>query len=126
LDLAYLTALRLEKPDNSYEWFSCYVWHFLKVKTCFLAEIWEWEDEDKNWHGYDASSCRLLEASQLCGVDKISIASLGRSYSIDLKRMVQKNEETKTERRIQRVDNSSLTGTLSFRGHNKFLGGDVQ
>lgn len=75
-----------------------------------LAEIWEWEDEHSNWHNYSAGTCRLLKACRLCGVDKVSIRSLGRSYSIDLKYMVQINSETKTERKIRNVDLSSQPG----------------
>ena len=76
----------------------------------FIAEVWEWEDEHKDWHGYGTSSCRLLEASHLCGVNNVSITSLGRTYTIDLKRMVQTNDETKMERNVRKVDASTLAG----------------
>lgn len=88
-----------------------------QVASCFVililvctAELWEWEDEHAKWHGYDASTCRLLEASYLCGVNSVSISSMGRSYTVNLKRLVQVNDATKTERKIRRVNTSSLAG----------------
>lgn len=75
-----------------------------------LVEVWEWEDEGKTWHAYKAGHCRLLEAAKLNDLDRVSITSVGRDYTVDLKHMVQINDETKTERTIRRIDTSSLAG----------------
>ena len=87
------------------------------VCSCFVilmlvctAEVWEWEDEHTKWHGYDASTCRLLEACHLCSVNSVSISSMGRDYTVDLKNLVQVNDATKAEQKIRRVDTSSLAG----------------
>ncbi|XP_065908564.1 poly [ADP-ribose] polymerase 2-like isoform X2 [Dysidea avara] len=71
------------------------------------SEVWEWEDEGKTWHAYKAGHCRLLEAAKLCDLDEVSISSVGRDYTVDLKRMVQINDESKTERNVRRIDTSS-------------------
>jgi len=84
-------------------------WYLLFV-LILLAEVWEWEDEGKTWHAYKAGHCRLLEASKLCGLDEVSITSVGRDYTVDLKRMVQINDETKAERTIRRIDTSGSAG----------------
>lgn len=87
-----------------------YILQLFCYSNACTAELWEWEDEHSKWHGYNAGTCRLLEASHLCSVNTVNTSSMGRSYTVDLKRMVQVNDTTKMERNIRRVDTSSLAG----------------
>lgn len=97
------------------------VWHILhKTFLYALAEVWEWEDELGSWHSFTASLSRLLEASHLCSVDNVSFTSMGKGYTVDLKRMIQVENGTKTERNIQRVDISTQAGNQILGGHEIF------
>ncbi|KAM9330785.1 poly [ADP-ribose] polymerase 2 [Gastrophryne carolinensis] len=63
---------------------------------------WQWQSDEDSWVSYDADTCALLE-NAFHGDEKLVSLSLGgRPYTVDLGAMVQKNNQTKHERLVQR------------------------
>ena len=46
--------------------------------------VWQWQDDRGAWHTYGYNDCRQIEAAFLAGEGEVSLASGGRSFSVNL------------------------------------------
>ena len=65
------------------------------------AGVWEWQDENEKWNTYSPTIQRLLEACDLCGVEKREFEAAGRNYRINLSNKKQVNVDTSVERKVR-------------------------
>ncbi|CAK1548387.1 unnamed protein product [Leptosia nina] len=64
---------------------------------------WQWRDDRGVWRSYSWAECRALEAGASAGEEEVCLATLGRSYTVDLTTMQQLNDHTGTARPVQRL-----------------------
>ncbi|XP_045486330.1 E3 ubiquitin-protein ligase TRIP12 isoform X3 [Pieris rapae] len=64
---------------------------------------WQWRDDRGVWRCYSWAECRALEAGVSGGEEEVCLATLGRSYTVDLTAMQQLNDHTGTARPVQRL-----------------------
>ncbi|CAG4963376.1 unnamed protein product [Parnassius apollo] len=64
---------------------------------------WQWRDDRGVWRSYSWAESRALEAGAAGGEEEVCLATLGRSYTVDLTAMQQLNDHTGTARPVQRV-----------------------
>ncbi len=66
--------------------------------------VWEWEDEHGHWNPYDTNSTLLLELGRgkKEKTVEIHVEAFDRDYTIDLKNMVQTNNDTGVKRNVRR------------------------
>lgn len=77
------------------------------------AVTWQWRDDRGLWHAYTNIDSRIIEAAHQSGEDEISLTTMGRTYTIDFDSMQQINEDTGTNRPVQRRVNYTGTGSTS-------------
>ena len=77
--------------------------------------VWERQDGDGTWVGFSESSCRQLQAAQLCGVEEVMVSVEGKSSHVDL-RVMEKEEEKGLRRPVRCVppDSSTPSGENSL------------
>ena len=66
---------------------------------------WQWRDDRGTWHNYSTIDSRMIEAAHLNSEDEFSLSTLGRTYTVDFHSMQQINEDTGTNRPVQRKIN---------------------
>ena len=86
--------------------------------------MWEWQDENGQWMKYDIQATRDLENahSQVGGAsvrgarrkNQVAITTGGRSYTVDIGKMEQKNNETGVVRNIRRLSSTAKGLNLKF------------
>ncbi|CAI8050123.1 Poly [ADP-ribose] polymerase 2 [Geodia barretti] len=84
---------------------------------CSSLAVWEWQDENGQWMKYDIQATRDLENahSQVGGAsvrgarrkNQVAITTGGRSYTVDIGKMEQKNNETGVVRNIRRLSSTA-------------------
>merc|ERR1719447_2608772 len=72
--------------------------------------VWQWQDDRGAWHTYGYNDCRQIEAAFLAGEGEVSLASGGRSFSVNLTSRHEIREESGTARPVQRLLTSALAG----------------
>ncbi|XP_006818261.1 poly [ADP-ribose] polymerase 2-like isoform X2 [Saccoglossus kowalevskii] len=65
--------------------------------------VWQWQDEKNKWNPYNVKNTVVIEASHKAGSDNVGIEALRRTYTIDLKKMEQINDDTDVTRKIERL-----------------------
>ncbi|CAF0896210.1 unnamed protein product, partial [Didymodactylos carnosus] len=71
--------------------------------------LWQWQDDRGQLHPYSIQDSRIIEQAWQQEEEEISLSTMGRSYTIDFTVMQQINEETGTQRFIQRKVNPLAT-----------------
>lgn len=51
--------------------------------------LWQWRDDRGVWHSYSWIDSKIIEAAYHSGEDELSLATMGRTYTIDLNAMQQ-------------------------------------
>ncbi|XP_038209135.1 E3 ubiquitin-protein ligase TRIP12 isoform X3 [Zerene cesonia] len=74
---------------------------------------WQWRDDRGVWRCYSWAECRALEAGAAAGEEEVCLATLGRSYTVDLTAMQQLNDHTGTARPVQRLPPASAPGAAA-------------
>ena len=100
--------------------------HFLPL--LYIPE-WEWQNENGQWIKYDIQITRDLEnvhsqvgetSSSVRGgrrrKNQVAITAAGRSYTVDIAKMEQKNSETGVIRKVRR---------LASTGKGQFINSDI-
>lgn len=77
---------------------------------------WQWRDDRGTWHNYSTIDSRMIEAAHLNSEDEFSLSTLGRTYTVDFHSMQQINEDTGTNRPVQRKINPNYRPTASNTG----------
>ncbi|XP_031562481.1 E3 ubiquitin-protein ligase TRIP12-like [Actinia tenebrosa] len=81
--------------------------------------LWQWRDDRGVWHSYSWIDSKIIEAAYHSGEDELSLATMGRTYTIDLNAMQQINEDTGTTRPVQRCNGSGeSSSTLSSKAES--------
>ena len=73
--------------------------------------VWQWQDDRGAWHTYGYNDCRQIEAAFLAGEGEVTLASGGRSFTVNLT----SRQEFKTRTINFTLYNSFLLGTRSER-----------
>ncbi|XP_030044961.1 poly [ADP-ribose] polymerase 2, partial [Microcaecilia unicolor] len=64
--------------------------------------VWHWEGDDGSWIPYSATTCLALEVAR-CANEKSISSSFGKtSYTLDLAKMVQINDNSRYKRKMKR------------------------
>ncbi|XP_065365068.1 E3 ubiquitin-protein ligase TRIP12 isoform X3 [Calliphora vicina] len=74
---------------------------------------WQWRDDRGTWHNYSTIDSRMIEAAHLNSEDEFSLSTLGRTYTVDFHSMQQINEDTGTNRPVQRKINPNYRPTAN-------------
>ncbi|KAM7362392.1 E3 ubiquitin-protein ligase ctrip isoform 3-T5 [Cochliomyia hominivorax] len=74
---------------------------------------WQWRDDRGTWHNYSTIDSRMIEAAHLNSEDEFSLSTLGRTYTVDFHSMQQINEDTGTNRPVQRKINPNYRPTAT-------------
>lgn len=51
--------------------------------------LWQWRDDRGVWHSYSWIDSKIIEAAYQSGEDELSLATMGRTYTIDFNAMQQ-------------------------------------
>ena len=51
--------------------------------------LWQWRDDRGVWHSYSWIDSKIIEAAYQSGEDELSLATMGRTYTIDFNSMQQ-------------------------------------
>lgn len=70
--------------------------------------VYQWQDEKKKWNCYSAKTMIEIGKALNKNETEVEITSQGRSYSIDLKKLIQTNKTTKVTRKVQKIKSSSF------------------
>uniref|UniRef100_UPI001ED80A29 poly [ADP-ribose] polymerase 2 n=1 Tax=Scatophagus argus TaxID=75038 RepID=UPI001ED80A29 len=63
---------------------------------------WQWKGDEGQWEPYAPSACALLDSAVSSGQTSVTLSlGSGRTYEVDLKKMVQINPVTKYKRKIR-------------------------
>ncbi|KAI8120764.1 E3 ubiquitin-protein ligase TRIP12 [Lucilia cuprina] len=74
---------------------------------------WQWRDDRGTWHNYSTIDSRMIEAAHVNSEDEFSLSTLGRTYTVDFHSMQQINEDTGTNRPVQRKINPNYRPTAN-------------
>uniref|UniRef100_A0A673B566 Poly [ADP-ribose] polymerase n=1 Tax=Sphaeramia orbicularis TaxID=375764 RepID=A0A673B566_9TELE len=84
--------------------------------TSVSAELWQWQGDEGQWVSYPPSDCTLLDSAVSSGETSVTLSlGPGRTYDVDLKKMVQINPVTKYKRKIR----SQIVKTESLNEGNE-------
>ena len=95
---------QLTAPLGSVYYHSLYVIYNLICSLYFTDDLytWEWEDEHSHWNPYLPDAVISLEEAHSGGEKSVALSAMGRNYTVDLKKLVQVNDDTGVERKVRR------------------------